>query len=536
VDRFERLSDRLIQDLDRQPDLLLGDCLPVTLLERYLTGDIDEPSRTRVDAHLERCLVCLNSLVDLRGLLQGLKAPGTVSERLGARLNELMQKPAPLRSRIAEFIPRALAIRIPVGWMLAPVTVAAILTWMILFPGGHGNLPPSPLSSPRTVELSGRPSREAETALQSFRERAQKSTSPQTSPQRPFDVPTLVSETQSAVVLVSSIERSGADVRPRKIGSGFFINPAGLVLTNYHVIKGSTSVSVQLGNGASFVVSTEMIAFANPEKDIAILKVPGRNLPALRLGDSDKIRAGQQVVALGSPLGLESSVSLGVVSGIRQLKEGTFIQTTAPISGGSSGGPLLDMHGEVIGITARSAPEGQNVNFAIPINDVKAVAERPGGVSEADRSVQLYLEGILHFNRQDYAKAEKAFVKATELDPNNFDAWIDLGNVYSAIGEFAKEFVAFQKAVRLRPNNDDARFSLASAYEDKGDFKAAATEYRQAVSLNPKYAEAWFNLAVIQLILGNRAEALESQRKLEPLNRGMALKLQHLLRVTKPGT
>ena len=116
------------------------------------------------------------------------------------------------------------------------------------------------------------------------------------------------------------------------------------------------------------------------------------------------------------------------------------------------------------------------MNFAIPINEIKAVAERPAGVSDADRSMQLYLEGILHFNRQDYAKAETAFVKATELDPNNFDAWIDLGNVYSATGEFNKEFVAFQKAVRLRQNSDDAHFSLAAAYEDKGDFKAAATE------------------------------------------------------------
>jgi len=311
------------------------------------------------------------------------------------------------------------------------------------------------------------------------------------------------------------------------------MDPAGLVVTTYHVIKGTSSVSVQLNNGASF--TTEKIVFASPEKDFAILKVAGRSLPALRLGDSDKIRPGQAVVALGSPLGLENSVSSGVVSGFRELKEGAFIQTTTPISEGSSGGPLLDMQGDVIGITARSAPEGQNVNFAIPINEIKAVATKPALASEADRSLQLYLEGVLYLDRQDYVKAEKAFARATELNPNNFDAWMDLGNVYYVTGEFDKEFVAFRKAVQLRPDSDDAHFSLATGYEDKGDFGSAVTEYHRTIWLNPKHTEALFNLAIIQLIQGNRAEAAGYYKKLQPLNRGLALELQRLLQLTKPG-
>src|SRR2546422_6988234 len=165
----------------------------------------------------------MNSLVDLRDLLHGQKAPATVSWRLGARLEGLMREPVPLRSRIARFISRAFATRMPVGWILPPVAAVAILAWMILFPRSGGNLlERSPLPSPLTTELSGRPEPEAERALQSFRADVRRST-PQPSPQRQFDVPTLVSETQGAVVLFGQIGR-GAEGRPRRIGSGFFVS------------------------------------------------------------------------------------------------------------------------------------------------------------------------------------------------------------------------------------------------------------------------------------------------------------------------
>jgi S1-C subfamily serine protease len=533
MDRFERLSQQLIQGLDRQVESAAGDCLRLGQLESYLTGELDDAPRARVDVHLEQCLGCLNRVVELRDLLHGLTVANAASTTLVARFDHLQQRQAPLWHRLAGQLRGLFSIRVPAGWMAVPVG-AAVVILLILVLGNRGSLPgrPSGLSTPSTTELAERPSRDTETALQAFRKGTREQTQP-TSPQSPLDVPTLVAETQSAVVLISGIERSAVGGRPRKIGSGFFIDPAGLVVTNYHVIKGSSSLSVQLHNGSSFI--PEMIVFASPEKDFAILKVAGRSLPALRLGDSDKIRAGQQVVALGSPLGLENSVSSGVVSGFRELKEGAFIQTTAPVSEGSSGGPLLNMHGEVVGITARSAPQGQNVNFAIPINEIKAVAMMPTAASGADRSMQRYLEGVLHFNRQDYGKAEEAFKSSTELNRNNFDAWMDLGNVYYMTGEFEKEFAAYRKAVQLRPNSDDAHFSLATAHEDKGEFAAAAAEYRQTILLNPKHTEALFQLSIIHLIQGNRAQALEYHKKLQPLNRGMALELQRLLQLTKPG-
>ena len=108
-------------------------------------------------------------------------------------------------------------------------------------------------------------------------------------------------------------------------------------------------------------------------RDIAVIKAHGQNFRTLPLGNSDRVQVGEDVVAIGNPLSLESTVSNGIVSGIRTVEEegGKFLQVTAPISPGSSGGPLFNMAGEVVGITTMYLKGGENLNFAIPINDAK---------------------------------------------------------------------------------------------------------------------------------------------------------------------
>jgi hypothetical protein len=106
-------------------------------------------------------------------------------------------------------------------------------------------------------------------------------------------------------------------------------------------------------------------------RDIAVVKTNGKNFRSLTLGNSDRLQVGEEVVAIGNPLSLESSVSNGIVSGIRTTKDGKFLQITAPISQGSSGGPLFNMAGEVVGITIGFLESGENLNFAVPINEAK---------------------------------------------------------------------------------------------------------------------------------------------------------------------
>ncbi len=158
-------------------------------------------------------------------------------------------------------------------------------------------------------------------------------------------------------------------------------------MTNYHVIEEGSSAIVKLPDGAFFVV--DGLLASDKARDMAIIKAHGKNFRTLTLGNSDRLQVGEEVVAIGNPLSLESTVSNGIVSGIRTVEEkgGKYLQITAPISPGSSGGPLFNMAGQVIGITTMYIQGGENLNFAIPINDAKPLlAESEGPEAAADLS------------------------------------------------------------------------------------------------------------------------------------------------------
>ncbi|HEV2306447.1 MAG TPA: trypsin-like peptidase domain-containing protein [Candidatus Acidoferrales bacterium] len=181
-------------------------------------------------------------------------------------------------------------------------------------------------------------------------------------------IPAIAKTANGAVV---SIVMSDKDGNPIAQGSGFLVNSDGLILTNYHVIAQGTSAVVKLPDGAFFVVDG-VLAF-DKARDVALIKAHGEDFRTLTLGNSDRVEVGQEVVAIGNPLSLESTVSNGIVSGIRTDADlgGKFLQVTTPISPGSSGGPLFSMGGKVVGITTLYLKGGENLNFAIPINDAK---------------------------------------------------------------------------------------------------------------------------------------------------------------------
>lgn len=193
------------------------------------------------------------------------------------------------------------------------------------------------------------------------------------------DIATIAKEAKGAVVSIVMVDAKG---QPIAQGSGFVVKGDGLIVTNYHVIKSGVSAVVKLPDGSLFTVDGVMAS--DEYRDIAVIKARGGNFKTVVLGDSDRLQVGEEVVAIGSPLSLESTVSNGIVSGRRiDEKEVTgtifddigpkrrLLQVTAPISPGSSGGPLFDMAGEVVGITSSHLQGGQNLNFAVPINDAK---------------------------------------------------------------------------------------------------------------------------------------------------------------------
>jgi V8-like Glu-specific endopeptidase len=180
------------------------------------------------------------------------------------------------------------------------------------------------------------------------------------------DISAIAKAANGAIVSIVMSDKGG---KPITQGSGFLVSKDGVVVTNYHVISEGTSAVIKLPDGAFYVV--DGVLASDKARDVAVIKAHGQYFWTLTLGNSDRVQVGEQVVAIGNPLSLESTVSNGIVSAIRTIEEdgGRFLQVT--ISPGSSGGPLFNMAGEVVGITTLKFKGGENLNFAIPINDAK---------------------------------------------------------------------------------------------------------------------------------------------------------------------
>ncbi|MDJ0555318.1 MAG: HhoA/HhoB/HtrA family serine endopeptidase [Microcoleaceae cyanobacterium MO_207.B10] len=179
--------------------------------------------------------------------------------------------------------------------------------------------------------------------------------------------------------------------REEGTGSGFIISADGHILTNAHVVEGATTVEVVLKDGRRLqgkVLGTDSVT------DVAVVKIDGNNLPTVSLGDSENLQPGEWAIAIGNPLGLDNSVTVGIISatgrssndvGVPDKRVG-FIQTDAAINPGNSGGPLLNQNGEVIGINTAIIDGAQGLGFAIPINNAQQIAQQLIKVGKAEHA------------------------------------------------------------------------------------------------------------------------------------------------------
>jgi S1-C subfamily serine protease len=222
----------------------------------------------------------------------------------------------------------------------------------------------------------------------------------------------IVQQSSNAIV---RIEANG-DGEGDNVGTGFILDKSGLIATNLHVVAGKRAIKVKLHDGSDYQVTH--VAGVDPGRDLAVLRIaPNRPLTSVRLGDSDQMSAGDQVIAIGNPLGVfDYSVSSGLVSQVRSvcsqaqadhdrkvieslvakptrspqdekelekvrcLQELKLLQISAPISQGSSGGPLFNQFGEVVGVTTAIITEGQNINLAVPGNYLKPIVSQPAAI------------------------------------------------------------------------------------------------------------------------------------------------------------
>ncbi len=197
-------------------------------------------------------------------------------------------------------------------------------------------------------------------------------------PAKPIKAKPVTEITEAArpsIVTVTQIGRGGAQ---EALGTGFVISADGLIATNMHVIGHARRIQVQLSDGTSHEVTA--VHATDQTLDLAIIQIDQHDLTPIALGDSDKVKQGQPVVAIGNPQGLEFSVVEGVVSALRKVDDTTMIQIAIPIEQGNSGGPLLDLEGRVQGILTLKSAVTENLGFAHPVNHLKHLIEKPNPI------------------------------------------------------------------------------------------------------------------------------------------------------------
>ena len=316
-------------------------------------------------------------------------------------------------------------------------------------------------------------------------------------------LPELVRRIKPSAVAIETFDARGEKLSR---GSGFFID-FDRIVTNRHVIEGAYRAEVHSSNGT--VIPVKGVLAVDAEGDIALLKIdaPTPQVKPLPL-DKTSPQEGESVVVIGNPLGLEGSVTNGIVSAVRDIPTfGRIIQITAAISSGSSGSPVVNMQGQVIGIATLQVTGGQSVNFAIPserISQLQAttIISLPELVANSGRNkrakaVQFFRDGLSFLSKDDCEKALPYFEKAVESDNRYAEAWAQSGFCNEKLGRHSEALEASKKAVNLRPSAESYfNIGLASFYLKQ--YKEAAEAYRQSIKLDPyNSADAYYALGLV---------------------------------------
>jgi len=229
---------------------------------------------------------------------------------------------------------------------------------------------------------------------------------------------------ESTVLLVME----DANGQPTSLGSGFFVSN-GIIASNLHVIENASRGYVRV-IGSETRYNIDGITGIDSKRDLALLKISIPQSLSLNFGNSDAIQVGETVYAVGNPLGLEGTFSQGIISGIRNIGSDKLLQITAPISPGSSGGPVLNSNGDVIGISVATFSSGQNLNFAIPINYLKKLL---------DNSIDLIpLSDVSNENTGSSLISELGGRSSEGIEGTQFvwDSYVDYSHTFPYDGKF----------------------------------------------------------------------------------------------------
>jgi tetratricopeptide (TPR) repeat protein len=360
-----------------------------------------------------------------------------------------------------------------------------------------------------------------------------------------IDLPTLVKKVAPSIVVVRVFDKENKFVA---LGTGFLVSDDGKLVTNYHVIENGVSGEVKLSSGETLRIKGIISEDVDGDLVLLALDKKGKFLPYLGLSNK-KVETGQRVFVVGNPFGLERTLSEGIISAVREISDfGKIFQITAPISEGSSGSPVLDMEGEVVGVATLYIKEGQSLNFAIPIDRVntlisqsRANARRIAEIIEEEKkkrflealrnSKELVIEDTLSpealkmvqevYNEDmnvGYIGTQKdALISllegAAKIDPNYHAAYYLLGLSYGSKELFDKAIMNLKRSIEIKPEYSEAYVRIAEIYRDTGRLDDAILNFNKGIEKKPEDSLAHYGLGISYQKKGQYEDAKKELRE-----------------------
>jgi tetratricopeptide (TPR) repeat protein len=306
-------------------------------------------------------------------------------------------------------------------------------------------------------------------------------------------------------------------------GTGFFVAKNGDVISNRHVLQAASRSKIRLPSGEEY--SVKRVVAEDPEGDLVRVSVDIPEEMVVPLSISPNFpRVGEKVLVIGTPLGLDQTVSEGIVSAIREIPGfGKIVQMTAPISPGSSGSPVLNMEGEIIGVATFLILAGQNLNFAIPGERISRMSvgtgqdlserEEKRKQTEAQEAGEIYATGLRYLWAGRYEMALPYFMETVKRNPKHGQAFFQMGYCLTRMGHNREALDPYLKARELRPEDPAVHNNLCGVLGKLDRYGEAEEACKKALQLAPGLAEAHNNLAWVYHRQGRYAEAVESGKQ-----------------------
>jgi Flp pilus assembly protein TadD len=347
------------------------------------------------------------------------------------------------------------------------------------------------------------------------------------------DTDRIFKENSKAVVEVFAYDGKGNTISQ---GSGFIVRADGAVVTNYHVIGMARDIKVKVGNK---VLDVEGLIFTDEKNDLVILKSKAKDMPVVKLGVIGKANIGEHVYVIGYPLGLENTISVGLLSGVRKIDEKReILKMTALVSPGSSGSPVFNRNGEVIGIvTSSHLSETRNSSFAISVKLIMDKISSKSLTAINESGLEGYTNTALYWNYLGatsiksgmHKEGIEAYKQAIRINPDYVEAHNNLGLAYTKLGMYKEGIEACKQAIRIKPDYAETHYSLGLAYTKLGMYKEGIEACKQAIRINPAFADTHFLLGAAYVFSNDRDSAIEQYKILKSLDSERTNKLYNMI-------